>query len=347
MANLDGPVTVLYVIGNGRSGSTLLDVVLGNHPLIESTGERVHLTRTGWVSRRATEAADERKRRVPLCSCGGRIDVLYAGEDEVCPFWKRVREEWELRAGAGDIERYPGLQETFERHRRWPRLLRERRSPSPEFRAYARLTRALFEAIRAASGKPVIVDSSKSPPCAFPLALVPGIDLRAIHLVRDVRGVISSRRKAFKKNVLAGIEWDHEPHPVWHSAWWSSLRWSAINLEAEMVCRWLGPGRAIRLRYEDFLSDPEGSLRRVGSLAGLDLSGLARAVASGEAMRVGHDVGGNRLRMSGSVRLRPEAGSWEGSLSPAERRLALRIAGPLMRRYGYAGRGAGERPARA
>ncbi|BBL79329.1 sulfotransferase [Rubrobacter xylanophilus] len=330
-------LTVLYVIGNGRSGSTLLDIVLGNHPLVESTGERVHLTRTGWISRRATTAADERKRRLPLCSCGGRLDVPSAGEDEVCPFWKEVRKEWVRRAGSEDIEGYPGLQEAFERHRRWPRLLRERHRPSPEFRSYARLTLALFEAIRDVSGKPVVVDSSKSPPCAFPLALVPGLDLRAVHLVRDVRGVISSRSKALKKDIRAGIEWDHEPHPVWRSAWWSSLRWSAINLESEMVCRWLGPGRWIRLRYEDFLEDPEGSLRRIGGLVGLDLAGLGRSFAAGKEMHVGHNVGGNRLRMSGSVRLRPEAGSWEDSLSPAEVRLAGRIAGPLMRRYGYAG----------
>lgn len=337
MTNLENPVTVLYVIGNGRSGSTLLDIALGNHPLMESTGERVHLTRTGWVSPQAAEAADARKRRLPLCSCGKRLDILSAGDDEVCPFWRRVREEWVLRAGAEDTESYPRLQDVFERHRRWPRLLRERRRPSPEFRSYARMTLALFEAIREVSGKPVVVDSSKSPPCAFPLALVPGLDLRAVHLVRDVRGVISSRRKALKKDIGAGIEWDHEPHPIWRSVWWSSLRWSAINLEAEWVCAQLGPDRAMRLRYEDFLADPEGSLRRVGALVGMDLSGLGRSLIAGEKMRVGHNVGGNRLRMSGSVRLRPEAGSWEKSLSAAEQRRAGRIAGPLMRRYGYAG----------
>ena len=30
---------IIYIMGYGRSGSTLLDIILGNHPEIQSLGE--------------------------------------------------------------------------------------------------------------------------------------------------------------------------------------------------------------------------------------------------------------------------------------------------------------------
>ena len=41
----------------------------------------------------------------------------------------------------------------------------------------------------------MIVDSSKSPALAALLTQVPGIELHVVHLVRDLRGVVSSGRR--------------------------------------------------------------------------------------------------------------------------------------------------------
>jgi hypothetical protein len=201
--------------------------------------------------------------RVPLCTCGKRLDVLYVdAPEEACPFWSRVRREWVERVDPwDDIEGYPKLQNDFELKRRWsrygldplPRLLYERCRPSARFRSYARLTRAFYESIRAASGRDVVVDSAKSPVRTFALSMVPGIELYAVHLVRDGRGVITSLRKTLKKDVQAGIMWDHEGRPMWKTA----VRWTVLNLTSEWVCARLGPGRAMRLRYEDFVADIE------------------------------------------------------------------------------------------
>ncbi len=193
------------------------------------------------------------------------------------------------------------------------------------------MTRAFFEAVRAASGKPLIVDSSKAPARALAFGMVPGIDLYVIHLVRDGRGVVASLRKSFEKDPQAGIMWDHKSHPMWKTV----VRWVVLNLASEWVCARLGPERALRLRYEDFVADPGAALGRVGSLVGLDLSGVAEAAASGEPMGAGHNVGGNRTKKSGAITLRADAREWRGALSPAERRLSWVLMGWLMRRYGY------------
>jgi hypothetical protein len=346
MTHTETPVKVLAITGLGRSGSTILDVVLGNHPNIESVGEVTRVIRTGWVSRESLRGIGPKRLRRPICTCGKRLDVLYVETpDEACPFWSSVRREWVERTDGDGIEGYPKLQNDFELKRRWPRLLYEKRRPSARFRSYARLTRAFFESIRAVSGKPVIVDSSKITVRTYALGMMPGIDLYVVHLVRDGRGVITSHRKSFEKDLQADIVRDHKGHPVWKT--WktvvrrrvlypaSVVRWVVHNLGAEWVCIQLGPKRTMRLRYEDFVADPEGALERIGSLIGLDLTEVANAASSEKPMRAGHNIGGNKTKKSGAITLRADAKEWKSALSPAEQRLSWASMGWLMRRYGY------------
>jgi hypothetical protein len=346
-AHSESPVKVLKITGLGRSGSTILDVVLGNHPQIESVGEVGNLMRNGWISRESLRGIPEKSLRVPLCTCGKRLDVLYVdAPEEACPFWSRVRREWVERVDPrDDIEGYPRLQDDFELKRRWPRLLCEaRRGPSARFRSYARLTRAFYESVRAASGKPVLADSTTVPIRTFALSMMPGIDLYAVHLLRDARGVIASHRNSFEKDLRAAAAGESGGLPAWWKAAArrrvlypeSVVRWVAHNLASEWVCARLGPERAMRLRYEDFVADPQAALGRIGSLIGLDLAGVAQAASSGEPLLAGHNIGGNRTKKSGYVTLRPDAQEWREVLSPAEQRLSWALMGWLMRRYGYA-----------
>jgi hypothetical protein len=323
-------VNLLYIVGTGRSGSTILDIVLGNHPDIESTGELGILSRTGWVGQESAHEIEDERRRLPVCTCGKRFDAP-TNFAEACPFWSSVRREWRKRAGQDDIEGYPALVEAFDRYRYWPRLLREGRKPSSRFRAYARLTRTMFESVHAVSGKPLIVDSSKHAPRALALTMMPGIDLHLVHLVRDPRAVAASRKKFLRKDIEAGIWWDHKSEPVWKS----SMRWVQQNLMSEWACAQLDAERVLRIRHEDFLEDPRGMLDRIGALIGFDLSGLAEATLSGETMQVGHLVGGNRVRRAKKVVLQPDKQEWREKLSAGERRTSETTTAWLMRRYGY------------
>jgi hypothetical protein len=343
MRHTETPVKVLKITGLGRSGSTVLDVVLGNHPRIESVGEVGNLMRNGWISRESLRGIDPKRLRRPICTCGKRLDVLYVdAPEEACPFWSSVRSEWVGRTDPDSIEGYPKLQNDFELKSRWPRLLYEKRRPSAAFRLYARLTRAFFESIRAVSGKPIIVDSATVPVRTFALGLVPGIEVYAVHLVRDGRGVVTSHRKSFEDDLQAGIMWDHKGHPTWKTVLRrrvlylaSVVRWTVQNLASEWVCRQLGPKRAMRLRYEDFVADPKSVLERIGSLIELDFADVAEAASAGKPMQVGHNIGGNRTKKSGVVTLRPDAEEWKSALSPTEQRLSWMLMGWLMRRYGY------------
>ena len=307
---VESPMRVLYISGSGRSGSTLLDIVLNGHPDVQGVGELVNLPRAGWIGNE-------------YCSCGRHAND--------CPFWTQVRRIWAERVGEDDAAGYLELQESFQRYRRLPKLLRERRLPSARFRSYAERTRLLFEAIREVSGKPVTVDSSKSPLRAFALAVMPGIDLRLVHLTRDGRGVAMSLNKSWRKDLKVGVTRDIKARPVWRTA----AAWLLVNLTTGWVRRQLDPGKSVQVRYESLVTDPVEVLGKIGRVAGVDMTGVAETISSGGSVDVGHNIAGNRLRMSKSVSLRPDAGRWKDTLSDSQQRVSWLLMGWLLRRYGY------------
>ena len=113
MGNPGNKVTVVYIVGAGRSGSTVLDTILGNHPEVESVGELCNLVRSAWFG-------------PEYCACGQR--------GSICPFWSQVRTDWERRSGTDDLEIYMKLEDVFERSRFFFRLFRERFGQTTEFR---------------------------------------------------------------------------------------------------------------------------------------------------------------------------------------------------------------------
>ncbi|MGB3634284.1 MAG: sulfotransferase [Rubrobacteraceae bacterium] len=303
------PVKVLYIMGAGRSGSTLLDMVLGSHPEVRGAGELTNAARNGWLKNED-------------CSCGKPVND--------CPFWSEVLRLW-TRRGFGNLERYVSLQDIFERYRNLPRLLRERRSPSPEFLEYAGATRAFFDSIREAGEEQIVVDSSKSPARALALSMVPGVDLHLVHLTRDGRGVAASLNRSWRKDEEPGVTRDVEGKPVWRTA----AFWIVVNLTSEWVGRRLGPDKFLRVRYEDLVMTPSETLAKIGNPAHVDYSQLVEQLERGGTVEAEHNIAGNRLRMSENVRLKPDPGSWKKSLSEEQKWITWTLMGWLQKRYGY------------
>jgi hypothetical protein len=300
-------VKVIYIIGAGHSGSTLLDIVLSNHPDIEGVGELTNLVCRGWKLNE-------------YCACGE------PGND--CPFWSAVRQEWFGRTGANDLDSYLALERKFATYSQWKFLRSQRQAPDPDFAEYARRTVGLFEAIQHVSGKSIIVDSSKIPVRGLALTMMPEIDLRIIHLVRDPRGVAWSLKKKKSKDDKAGIAVARQPIPVWRTA----VSWCRVNLRSEWVFRQVLAERAVRVRYEEFAAQPQEVLEKIGHIAGCDLRPLASALAEGAVMEVHHPIAGNRMRMGGSIKLRPDT-EWMEKLPAQEQRTVQALAGFVMRRY--------------
>jgi hypothetical protein len=224
-------------------------------------------------------------------------------------------------------------------------------------------TLTLFKAMREVSGKNWLVDSSKYVSRAMVLSRTPGVDFYVIHLVRDGRGVLWSWKKVYDPGpVPAPASGDAAlpgggaeapaldrgpdrgprslrlggaggPAPAL-STWEWAQRWIRRNLAAGWLRRRMPRDRSIRVRYEDLVSDPRSVLGEIGRLVNLEMGPLADALIRGEEMEVGHMIAGNRLRMEGRIRLRPDT-AWRDRLDPGDRRLFWLLTGWLMKSYGY------------
>lgn len=306
-------VRVIYIIGAGRSGSTLLDTVLASHADVVGVGELVNLHSAGWTSNE-------------ICACG------QLGTE--CSFWTRVREAWQRRVPEATVEGYIALQKRVELFAglgliQMARLLRQRIAPTADVQSYLRQTESLYQAIAEVSGKSIIVDSSKHPIRGALLAQMRGIDLRLVHLVRDARAVVWSRKKSLEADKKSGVQNAIKPRPAWYSV----AFWAFINVLSMLVC-WTRRRSSLRMRYEDFVADPQSQLARLGQVCGLNYSATAQALLTGQALNVEHPIAGNRMRMKGSVTLKPDW-EWRDRLPVSDRAVCWLCAGWLLLAFGY------------
>jgi hypothetical protein len=197
--------TVLYVLGPTHCGSTVLGNLLGERPGHVSVGE----LRMAWRRWLDPEAH---------CGCGEPV--------RSCPFWREVS----IERAAGDlgVAAAAQLDSRLMATRRLPELAagRMERDATPLRAAYTRLQ----EAVAAASGASVVVDTSKVPGAAVLLERAP-VELRVVHLVRDSRGVLASHRRRGSPNVPGRT---------------LMALWSAWNAFADQRY-----GSGGRVRYED------------------------------------------------------------------------------------------------
>ena len=303
------PLRVVYIAGVGRSGSTVLDSVLGNHTEIQSVGELSRLASDAWVQNF-------------YCSCGKR--------SQECPFWVAVQQAWCDADSASRIQEYIETQSKVEQFRQWPFLLQNSWHNTQIFQVYAQQTVRLLQAIQLVSGCTTIVDSSKGIERAFALSLIPEIDLKIIQLVRDPRGVVWSHKKAFARDLENGLPRDIPPQPAWRAA----LYWCRMNLQADWLRRRVGPEKGLLVRYEDFMLHTLPVLQKIGDFIGVDLENVQRVIDEGEKLYFDHTIAGNRVRMKGELKLKYDQ-EWLQKLPPRDRRVTEILSGWLMARYGY------------
>ena len=307
-----GAVRVLYIGGMARSGSTLLDLMLGQLPGHCDVGELFSLWREGVE-------------RDLACGCGARFSA--------CPFWGSVG-----RVAFGgwdrvDLGRVLALQADVDRTSRLPAILGARYLPGFRRRLdeYTAVLTALYAAIRTVSGAEVVVDSTKRPSLAYILRRAPGIDLRLVHLLRDPRGVVY----AWTKHVRMPADASAKEYMELRSPRLISRRWVTVTLMTAGLRR-LGVPTAL-VRYEDLVCDPGAALRRIAAVStGGPEPDLAGILTPG-GLRIGasHTVFGGRVRMrTGVLPLRLDE-EWRTALPVRRRRFVSAATWPVRWRYGY------------
>jgi Sulfotransferase family len=304
---------VLYVGSWGRSGSTLLDLALGQIPGFVSVGELRYLWERGLAERQ-------------LCGCGKPVPE--------CPFWGAVMEEAFGGAGQVDLGEVLSLWRRVDRLALVPVLLAPWRHPALEadLRAFREMLARVYRAVGTVSGAAKVVDSSKYAAYGLILAGVPQLELLVLHLIRDSRAVAYSW---LGRKLMPEVTTETRYMPV-KRPWRSAVFWELENLALERLRR--ASQRSVRLRFDDLTSDPRRSLGAALAALGIDtdLDFLRQRV-----LRLGpnHTVAGNPLRFRrGDVAIEADL-EWRSRLEAGPRRVVTALTWPLLLRYGFPLRG--------
>lgn len=281
-------IPIVYILSSGRSGSTLLDLLLGSHPNIWTLGEAQLLP---WVIKANTR-----------CGCGTPIST--------CGFWQALIPRLSL-------ERTPYPIEYFRTNRgqgrtiHWPLLpgllcgaVAKRQQQAID--RYGRINASYFNAVlHAASerrGAPTnwLVDASKDVYRLHWLQKSGLFDLRVIHLIKHPSAFVYSMIKS------------DLPHAR-RKAIRMTGRWIVEKILAQRLCTSaFAREKSILLRYEQLASRPEETMIRVGKWLGVAFSpDLIRGFRNYQ----NHALSGNQMRWQDSaIRLDEQ---WRTVLPPS------------------------------
>jgi hypothetical protein len=307
---METPIPYVCMPGSPYTGSTLLGMLLANHPACASIGAATGLTARVDLT-------------TYLCSCGAKFTD--------CGFWGRIaRRTIELEHPVTVFEK--GFWNTHVRMsgRRWVNGLlvsslgnawldavRDgligKVGPVAGRVSEARLSSwSLARAVLEATEKGVFVDTARDHQRPRHLAGMPLLDVKVIHLVRDPRGNVAS----IMKHTGVGVRT-------------AARQWRHYNVEADRIRRRFRPESWMRLRYEELCDAPQATLDRVARFIGVQPATISALMESSERHVIGNSM---RLRALDEIH---EDLSWQPTLRARDLRTIARVTGRTSHRLGY------------
>lgn len=224
---------IVYIAGAGKSGSTMLDTILGTLDKSFSGGELVFYTSKGLINHE-------------YCACGATVPN--------CEIWGEVAKEWEGKRKLS-LEEFDRLNLHFHYTKNIHKLVYQYFFPSKKFEDYIHDTKILFDIIFDKTGKNFIVDSSKLPARILILRKI-GYRIRVIYLKRRFTSVLNSNRKSLKKNLKAGLEHDIIPR-----SFLSVLKeWLSYHILINLFS--IG-NKKVNIKYESIIYDLKNEINKV------------------------------------------------------------------------------------
>lgn len=319
--------TLVYITGSGRSGSTLLDMLLSTHGDIAALGEAHRFS------------MNLGKTTAPFrCTCGETV--------EHCQFWSKVldmlekekidpcqlKTTWleneligENEDGTNIIEFVP---ETNIFHMKvnffnlllglkLERLVKLLAPIVGNFKEGINISDnswKLYELVCRANNKEIIIDGSKTPGRLLGLQAFnkKNYPIKVLYLCRDGRAVTHARMKRQGLSMKEAAQiWVTEHKKI-------SI---ALNIHK---------GQLLKVKYEDLCIDPSKVLKKVYGFIGA--KGVVEKVSFRDSS---HSLGGNPMRLRKSERKIVLNDAWKGDLSQSELEIFEDIGGSLNRVLGY------------
>jgi hypothetical protein len=178
----------------------------------------------------------------------------------------------------------------------------------------AQRTAHLARSSLAISGKKIFVDVQKDSIRIKFLSQIEQLDLKVIHLIKDVRGFASGRIKSGTMTAAAAARF-----------------WRNQNMNSDRFRRYLPSDRWLRIFYEELCLDTQGTIDRISRFMGVPPAPIPKDFYETE-----HHIIGNQMRRkgpgSGVVRLDE---SWKDQLREEDLKTIARIGGRANRYFGY------------
>ncbi len=321
-----GPLKLLYLAGESRSGTTLLEMTLGQVPGIWPAGELRYLWERGLVENQ-------------LCGCGTpfrecslwRSVITGAFGESMLTDPQRVRDVCELQARVDQPRSV--FRNAFFSPKRYTGRFREDRM------RYVDALGSLYRSIREVTGTTWLIDSSKAPSHGWLAAGVKDIQMHVVHVVRDCRAVAFSMQRKKVRPEITGQQVFMPIYPTWKTA----LRWVLINKVCRQFAHTLRPGGNGQrvptgytcVRYEDFIQQPRAVVATILRDIGMADAGMDHIEGNTVHLRPNHTVAGNPIRFkTGAVELKLDD-QWRRELPLTKRALVRTVAGRMLREYAY------------
>jgi len=319
--------TIVFIIGAGHSGSTLLAKSLNAHSRIFSLSE-------------ISNFEEDIKRDFSLCGCSSPI--------KECPFWEQVNADLANILGYGIKDRPREFNLRINKHSILDKLVHRAERTlayglnirSRFFRSRLKNIRRLFETLFDLTQADVLVDSSKSAKRAYLLKKYfhPEYNIRVIHLVRDGRAVFYSYAKGYYRVNITDPETGKQEMKTYYSDRKRTKQeilkiWKKANKTAFKYHQTNGKNKDyFFLRYEDFTNQPEKYLKDLLQFVGLEyepeMLDLNRYV--------NHMVSGNASRINASEIHAPSE-IWKKKLNGSERDYFSKKGQKFNHKLGYSG----------
>jgi len=308
----------LFILGAQRSGSTLLNLVLGSHSQATAIGE-------GWKLNAAVVDNKE-------CTCGQQF--------RDCPFWSAVAIAMEKEMGWNPMAS-PGAQ-VLHRHdirklasffliaaekavgqlgaRPLSRRILSMVRQTSTMKSVVKSSFSLLDACLQVSDAALAVDSGKDAFRVDALYRERPNESKVLFLVRDGRGVSASRLGKGRNPTT----------PNRFSMKSAASQWKKENQQSLAVVEQLPEDAWIIQRYEEFCESPEQVLRHICSFAGVEYEPQMQAFTT----QTHHNLIGNRMRFSREGQIKLDD-AWRDNLSEEELKTFDRVAGDLNRQFGF------------
>ena len=255
---------VIYIMGCGRSGTTILSIVLGNNDGMLNMGELGDYP-----------------------EFNGRPNSY----DENSPnyqFWKKVNEAYCLENGKPDYEELSHISEDMEHHKsfffNYLNLISVK-----TVEAYKNYIRGLYNSIFNVTDNDIVIDSSKFPGRALSLTKYLDRDLYLIYLIRDPIGVVGS----FNANTSQGSK----------GFFSANLYYFVINFFCNLLRLKIDKRKFIRIKYEDLISNPLTVVEKIQDKFNMDFSHSIKLLGNDSPLQTGFMFNGNRMRLYKEIKL--------------------------------------------